>query len=202
MCRGCAMLPSERIETIMTESVLSIDASQGVSEVLRYFSTYPIHHLPVVEGSRVIGMVSTADVMKLEHYLPRSGGDSREFLDQRLNARSLVRGEAITIRRSGNISQAASLMAKRGIHSLAVVDEHDNLVGIVTTTDIMSAMLSGSTVAGHEAPGVEHAQRRLQDLEELLRLTERYLTAGQDVQLHARLTRAVEQLRSASAVVM
>jgi CBS domain-containing membrane protein len=196
------MLPSERIETIMTDSVLSIDASERVSEVLRYFSTYPIHHLPVVDGSRVIGMLSTADVMKLEHYLPRSGGDASEFLDQRMNVRSLLRGAAITIQRSGTVMQAASLMARHGIHSLAVVDEHDNLVGIVTTTDIMSGMLSGSAAAGHDAPAVEHAQRRLKDLEELLRLTERYLAAGQDVQLHARLTRAVEQLGSASAAVI
>jgi predicted transcriptional regulator len=189
------MLPSERIETIMTEAVLSISHTEGASEVLRYFASYPIHHLPVVDGSRVVGMLSTADVMKLEYMLPRSGGHTNDYLDQRMKAGSLLRGPAITIRTNQTLDEAANLMARHAIHALAVVNAQDNLVGIVTTTDIISSVLQASTAADNTAAMV-HLRQRVRDLEEVLRLTERYLSAGQDEQLHAALTLAIARLRS------
>jgi predicted transcriptional regulator len=197
----CTMLPNERVDTIMTESVLSIDAQQGASEMLRYFSTYPIHHLPVVNGPQVVGMLSTADVLKLEHMLPRTGGDSSQYLDQRLKVGSLVRRAPVTIRTSQSIEEAARLMASHAIHALAVVNPQDALVGIVTTTDIMCARLRSAAPESPNAAALEHMQARLHDLEELLRLTERYLATGQEETLHAQLLRAVERLRSVETVV-
>ena len=190
------MLSNERVQTIMTEAVLSIDQHAGASEVLRYFATYPIHHLPVVDGSTVVGMLSTADVMKLEHMLPRAGGNAHDYLDQRLKAGALVRGAPVTIRANQSIEEAAMLMARKAIHALAVVDAQDHLLGIVTTTDIMSAQLGAASPAAVAAPALEQMQQRLQGLEEVLRLTERYLATGQDEQLHAQLTLAVNRLRN------
>jgi predicted transcriptional regulator len=194
------MLPSERIETIMTEPVLSIDEQLGASEMLRYFETYPIHHLPVVNGSKVVGMLSTADVLKLEHMLPRAGGSASGYLDQRLKVGGLVRRAPVTIRASQSLEEAAVLMASHAIHALPVVDAQDNLVGIVTSTDIMCAKLR-SNPDSSSAPALEHMRTRLQNLEELLRLTERYLATGQEETLHTQLLRTVERLRSVEAVV-
>jgi CBS domain-containing protein len=184
----------------MTEPVLSIDEQAGASEMLRYFATYPIHHLPVVNGSKVVGMLSTADVLKLEHMLPRAGGSASQYLDERLKVGGLVRRAPVTIRASQSLEEAAVLMASRAIHALPVVDAQDNLVGIVTTTDIMCAKLR-SNPDSSSAPALEHMRTRLQNLEELLRLTERYLATGQEETLHTQLLRTVEQLRSAAAVV-
>lgn len=194
------MLPSERIATIMTEAVLSIDEQQGASEMLRYFSTYPIHHLPVVQGTKVVGMLSSADVMKLEHLLPRTGQKSGQYLDERLKVGGLVRRAPVTIRANQNIEEAAGLMARHAIHALAVVDGQDNLVGIVTTTDIMNAKLRSGPDTSNAA-AAQHMTQRLQDLEELLRLTERYLSTGQDEQLHAQLIRSIERLRNPAAEI-
>jgi CBS-domain-containing membrane protein len=195
------MLPSERIETIMTEAVLSIGQHEGASAVLDHFSSCPIHHLPVVEGPRVVGMLSTADVMKLEHMLPRKGAPARELLDQRLKVRDLLRRAVITIRASQCIEEAATLMAQRGIHALPVVNDRDHLVGIVTTTDIMGAFLGAP--ARQDQPGIaDHLRQRLKDLEEVLRLTERYLNAGQDEQLHAQLVSLIARIGNQGTTVV
>jgi predicted transcriptional regulator len=37
-----------RIRHIMTQAVLSVSVSEPVTEVLRLFANYPVHHLPVV----------------------------------------------------------------------------------------------------------------------------------------------------------
>jgi CBS domain-containing protein len=202
------MLPNERVQAIMTEAVLCIDQNAGASAVLEHFAGYPIHHLPVTSGPRVVGMLSTADVMKLEHMLPRTGAPAREFLDQRMKAGDLVRRSVVTVRASQSIEEAATLMAQRGIHALPVVNDQDHLVGIVTTTDIMSALLgSASTPQGsppdesreepqYQAEIVDHLRQRLKDLEEVLRLAERYVQAGQDEQLHSQLVRVIARINS------
>ena len=56
-----------------------IEADRPVSEVLDCFFQYPIHHLPVVRDGRLAGMLSSADVMKLECFLPKSATGSREL---------------------------------------------------------------------------------------------------------------------------
>jgi hypothetical protein len=63
----------ERGRHIMTAEVLSIDIRESITEAMRLFASYPVHHLPVVDDTGVIGILSSADMLKLEHFLPKSG---------------------------------------------------------------------------------------------------------------------------------
>jgi acetoin utilization protein AcuB len=142
----------------MTEPAVSIGLSSPAAEVLRLFSIHPFHHLPVVDGGRVVGMLSSADVLKLEAFLPKRGGTSTDFVNQRLHMDQLMRQPPITIAGSQSVEQAATLMTKHGIHALPVIDSKDNLIGIITTTDIISALLhtnQGSSAHGRGRPGAE-----------------------------------------------
>jgi CBS domain-containing protein len=125
----------------MTESVLSLDVNAPAAEILRLFAGYPLHHLPVVDGSKVVGMISSADVMKLETFLPKHDGNGTDYLNQHLRIDTIMRKPPITIHGDEPILSAATLMAKHGIHALPVTDADGNLLGIVTTTDIIHAAL-------------------------------------------------------------
>jgi CBS-domain-containing membrane protein len=63
---------NDPVNRFMTEAVLSIEVSAPASEILRLFSEYPGHLLPVVDNGRVVGMLSSADVLKLEAFLPQT----------------------------------------------------------------------------------------------------------------------------------
>ena len=67
------MIANQRVGRVMTEAVLSIDVEESAGAVLRLFAGYPLHHLPVLNGQKVVGMLSSADVMKLEAFLPPYG---------------------------------------------------------------------------------------------------------------------------------
>ena len=70
------MRPEEPISRIMTETVVVIEADRPVSEALECFLQYPIHHLPVVRAGRLVGMLSSADLMKLEFFAPKGGASA------------------------------------------------------------------------------------------------------------------------------
>ena len=134
------MRPSDPVRELMTEAVLSIEMSAPAGEVLRLFNEYPVHHLPVVDEARVVGMLSVADVRKLESLLPK-GRDPIDYLSWRFRIDQFMRQPAITIGPHEPVEAAASLMAKHGIHALPVINSQQKLIGILTTTDIMNAAL-------------------------------------------------------------
>lgn len=134
----------ERVRHIMTGAVLSVDVHQPVTEVLRLFATHTLHHLPVVDGLELKGMLSSADLLKLEHFVPKSGElASAALLNDRFKIATMMRRPVVAAQLDDTIADAAARMASHGIHALAVVDENSHLVGIITTTDIMQALLHG-----------------------------------------------------------
>lgn len=52
------------VRDIMTENVLTVSPDQSMEECMVIMSKNHIRHMPVVEGDRVIGIVSVMDVMK------------------------------------------------------------------------------------------------------------------------------------------
>ena len=146
------MNANERVGRVMTESVLSVDVEESAAAVLRLFAGYPLHHLPVLSGQKVVGMLSSADVMKLEAFLPKTGVPADEYLNQRVSIRSLLRQPVVTIQPHQSLLDAAGLMAKHGFHALPVVNAQDQLLGIITTTDIMHAALQPPPPAAAPAP--------------------------------------------------
>ena len=85
---------------------LSIDVGDSADAVVRLFATHPIHHVPVVSGRKVVGMLSSADIMKLETFRPKTGVPSNEYLAQ-VSVADLMSKPAVTIRPHQSLSEAA-----------------------------------------------------------------------------------------------
>jgi CBS domain-containing protein len=137
------MRPDEPVASIMTEAVVAIEVDRPVSEVLDCFRQYPIHHLPVVRQGRLVGMLSSADAMKLEFFLPRTTTETARFLDHRMTIERLMRAPVISATPDTRIAEAAERMVEAGVHAVPVVDGEDRVLGLVTTTDVIRSLLRG-----------------------------------------------------------
>jgi acetoin utilization protein AcuB len=138
------------VNHLMTEAVLSVDVTSPFSEALRLFAEYPVHHLPVLREQTLVGMLSSADMMKLDGFLPKIGARSREYIDQRFSIETLMQHPVISVQPHQSTEDAARLMVTHAVHALPVVDIQDHLLGIITTTDMMQALLHGaSPLEGH-----------------------------------------------------
>jgi len=137
------MRADEPLSRIMTEAVVVIDVRQKVSEALDCFFQYPIHHLPVLREGRLVGMLSSADLMKLEHFLPKSVVDRAAHLDERFTIADLMRTPVTSLKAHNSLAEAATKLAEAGVHAVPVVDEFEHVIGIVTTSDIIRTLLHG-----------------------------------------------------------
>ncbi len=134
----------ERVRHVMVEAVVSIDIHEPVTEALRLFAEYPLHHLPVIDKSGLRGILSSADMLKLEFFLPKGGAKApAAMLNDRFRIDTLMRSPVVTASPDDLISEAATRMAAHAVHALPVVNERNQLLGMVTTTDIMHALLHG-----------------------------------------------------------
>jgi CBS domain-containing protein len=175
---GDVMRKHEPVNRLMTEAVLSIDANEPAGEVLRLFREYPVHHLPVVEDRRVVGVLSAADLLKLRAMIPRGVASAEKYLNEKLKVQALIARPAITIAQHETIERASALMATHNIHSLPVVDSKGHLVGILTTTDIIAAMFDPAPARADVRCEASHSTR---------------ITREQFLRAVAHATQAVEQ---------
>jgi predicted transcriptional regulator len=130
----------------MSEPVLTISPDEAVRDMLQYFIAYPVHHLPVVKENQVVGMISSADLMKLEFFLPPPGPAREALLNDRFKVSKVMRTPVVTVAEHETVQRAAELMANNGFHCLPVVNGNDHLIGIVTTTDLMHHCLTTSAL--------------------------------------------------------
>ena len=57
--------PSQtRIEEVMTSKVITVEPKQSVNICMALMTEHHVRHLPVVEGSHLVGMISIGDVVK------------------------------------------------------------------------------------------------------------------------------------------
>jgi len=108
--------------------VLTVTGRTPVREAVALLAERKIGAVPVVEGGRVVGIMSERDVI----YCLRSDGAS--MLDWTVDR--IMTAPAITVTPESEIMSALSLMTRRRIRHLPVV-EGEALIGLVSIGDLV-----------------------------------------------------------------
>ncbi len=112
--------------------VLTVEADTLVRDAVELLAERKIGALPVVKGSAVAGIMSERDVI----YCLRTDGAA--VLDWPVER--IMTAPAITVERDHQVMGALSLMTKRRIRHLPVV-EGDRIIGIVSIGDLVKHRL-------------------------------------------------------------
>lgn len=136
------MLRSVRVRDLMTPDVEAVALQARPSEVRALLERRAWHHLPVVDGERLVGILSPVDLARvsLAGYLPDSGTVDAH-LDASFKLADLISVDLVTVRPDDTGLTAAERLAQGGFHALPVVEEGGRLVGIVTSTDLLRWMV-------------------------------------------------------------
>jgi IMP dehydrogenase len=117
----------KRFESGVVKDPISIPPSMTVRQVLALTQQYRISGLPVVEGRRVVGIVTNRD-LRFE-----------TNLDQPVSAIMTPASRLVTVPEGTDLETAKSLMHRHRLERVLVIDRNQELRGLITVKDILKS---------------------------------------------------------------
>ena len=125
---------------VMTRQVVTLNEEDNLEMVAAGLERFRFHHLPVVDGRKLVGMLSQRDMLRHtvaeQDRSPLDRARERRYLEQTF-VRDLMRTKLVTAHPEEPVSMAAKRMLEMRFGALPVVDEDGNLLGIITENDVV-----------------------------------------------------------------
>lgn len=118
------------LAAVMTPFPHSIAPGAPLADAHRMMEEHAIHHLPVTDDGRIVGVVSHADVLLAQAVAPAGG---------QTEVAALIRNEPYSVDIHSRLDVALRAMAARRIGSV-IVTRHGKLAGILTHNDVCRAL--------------------------------------------------------------
>ena len=134
---------STPIENVMQRCIVHLHPGESIHKAEEIFRQYDIHHIPIVKLEKIVGIVSLGDVLYTRGQDYAQFTKMRQVLNMRVMNDQLTVGEIMTehpisMKAHDSVTVAIELMLKHRINCIPVVDEHEKLLGLVTTYDILT----------------------------------------------------------------
>lgn len=129
----------------MTTELVQLNVSDDLYKAERLFNKHNIRHIPVLEGKRIVGILSLTDLMRISYadVLDEDDDTVESVVYNMFRLPQVMTKVPETVSSATTIKEAARILASREFHALPVVD-NDEMVGIVTTTDVIRYYLNES----------------------------------------------------------
>lgn len=129
------------ITEIMTKDLVTLDPTESLYDAEKLFNKHNIRHIPVVEDRRIVGVISRSDLLRISYSNLSEDEETIETLiyDSYTIPQVMTR-VPVTVESDATVKEVAELLSMQSFHSIPVV-ENGNLVGIVTTTDLINYLL-------------------------------------------------------------
>jgi len=147
-----------RVRDVMTSQVVCVAPDTPLPQVLVLLLGRGIKAVPVLEGRKVVGMITGGDLLaraglafrlSLQGDLPPEvqGEQARRLALAGKTARDVMSGPVVTVNIRAKVPEAAALMAAKKLKRLPVLDDAGDLAGIVSRIDILRTMARATAVA-------------------------------------------------------
>ncbi len=129
------------VSSIMTTDLITVHPKDTLQDVKEIFDQHRIHHLPVVEYKKIVGIISKSDLLHYERATTK--GPYKEVTENvRLHAYPvgdvMITGLAV-LAPDERIDVALEVFKENLFHCIPIV-ENGELVGLLTTYDVIKAL--------------------------------------------------------------
>lgn len=118
---------NEKVESIMMKDLVTLGPESTLTHVSEIFKTKKIHHIPIVDEGKLVGLVTTYDMW-------RKNVRHEDYAN--IAVKEIMSKKLIKLEPEDKIGTAAELFLDNRFHALPVVNG-EYLVGLVTTFDIL-----------------------------------------------------------------
>lgn len=130
------------VSTIMTKNVIKLHLDDDLTKAEKLFKHHKIRHIPVVEGNKIVGMLSYTDLLRISFV--DAVDDDDDIVDATVynlfTVEQVMAKKLVTISPETTIKETAEILSQKEFHALPVC-LGELLVGIVTTTDLIKYLI-------------------------------------------------------------
>ncbi len=123
------------VEHFMTKNIICVEPSCPIDDVLQDLSACRISCVVVCEENRPVGIITERDVVQV------AANRARGVEEPRRTAGEVMTSPVTTVRSCDPLDAAIALTKGGMLRHLPVVDSLDHLVGLLTQTDLLTALV-------------------------------------------------------------
>lgn len=139
-----------RVEHIMSSPVITVTGDTPVLEAANLMKERGIERLPVLDGSRLVGIVTKDRVLRASPSAATSLSlHEIHYLFAKLTVREIMEADPVTVTPSTTVEEAVRLAQQKRVGCLPVMDG-GKVVGILTTNDFFYLVLNPLLGIGQE----------------------------------------------------
>ncbi len=145
------------VKNWMSKDVITVNADDSMQDAGYILRENNINILPVMEKGNMVGIITDRDLKKAS---PSDATtlDMHEllFLISKIKIRDLMKTPVLTVLPDHTVEEAAAILLEKKISGLPVVDEKNQVVGIITRSDLFRVLI---TLTGLGKKGIQFAIR-------------------------------------------
>jgi acetoin utilization protein AcuB len=129
------------VSSMMTTEVKTVEPEDTMKKVEQVFRENRIHHIPVVEKGKLLGIVSKSDYLFFKRGFNDQTTDNRidEFRLKTRKVKDIMTKGIAKLETADRIGVALEIFKENLFHAIPIVDD-GKLVGIITTFDIIKKL--------------------------------------------------------------
>jgi CBS domain-containing protein len=136
------MKKREPVSHIMTKNVKTLNETNSLEDVLELIKNDHIRHIPITRGKKVEGIISSSDIKRLflEGIYENQENANKAIIDM-FTIGDIMHKNPVSISDDTTIKEVAEMFINSPFHAVPVIDNDENLVGIVSVIDVLKYML-------------------------------------------------------------
>ena len=130
------------VSEIMTTNVITLNVSDAIEDAKLIFEDKSIRHIPIVKDKKVIGMLSSNDILKIAYAdLSENDKDVDVSIFDWFTIEQVMTKNLYVVTPETSIEDVGIIFSENEFHALPIVEDGE-LVGIVTTTDLIKFLVN------------------------------------------------------------
>jgi acetoin utilization protein AcuB len=133
------------LDAVMTTALVTAKPQTTVRDAVLLLDDMEIRHLPVVDGGKLVGIISDRDLREYRAPLMGAGDDPDQAAALLATpVTEVMNDQVVSVDTGEDVAAAIDVMLEYGVGAVTVVDrESSELVGIVSYVDILRAIRRG-----------------------------------------------------------
>lgn len=130
------------VTSIMSREPVTVGMDDDLHRVKDLFELYRFHHLLVLLGEKLVGVISDRDLLRATSpFIGRASERPQDVATLNRRVHQIMTRSLVVVAAETPVQDAARLMLDKRVSCLPVVTDDDRLLGIVTWRDQLRSLL-------------------------------------------------------------